>query len=103
MAKLVSRVPRMATAGSGRGTTTVGVSVVGRAATSGDSVGARVATAEGSAEGGTTIDGIWVITGVAIAGGSIAGLTTSAGVAVGASRSVTTRISATGPVIEGIA
>jgi hypothetical protein len=49
------------------------------------------------------VDGVSAATGAAIAGGLIAGRTTSAGIVVGAGRTVIAGISATGPASAGIA
>ena len=70
---LVSAAGLMATAGVSSGTRIPVVSIVGCTAAAGDSVGAGGAATE------SWVDGVSATTGVAIAGGSIAGRTTSAG------------------------
>jgi hypothetical protein len=94
---LVSVAGRMATAGVSGDTRTPVVSIVGCAAAAGDSVGAGVAATE------SWVDGVSATTGAAIAGGLIAGCTTSAGITIGAGRTVIAGISTTGPAVAGSA
>jgi hypothetical protein len=99
---LVSAAGRMATAGVSGCTRVPVVSMVGCAAAAGDSVGAGVSATESWVDDVVSIDGVSVTTGAAIAGSSVAGRTTSAGVVIGAGRTVIAGNSATGPASAGI-